>query len=172
MSNPEGLVVVTFRHGILITLVLAAVLPSLSSNVLRDEVWNARACKFEWLMGEITLPPGWTYVRDQGTDSWVGRFISPDGELVIAHDIGGMAGLWTTPGSSHFEERLVGGARVWTGQRLPHGGSETRVRYGVTFPDNGHANFFLHSSDAEDAWPIAYIARTFQSKRVIKSDWP
>lgn len=44
--------------------------------------------------GEVTLPAGFTHREERGIDSAVGRFVSPDGQLVINYDIGPLAGVY------------------------------------------------------------------------------
>ena len=113
--------------------------------------WDQRSGLFRWWGGEITLPVGLRYQRDAG-DTFEGHFASRDGKLIIHHDIGGYAGAWAkTKGSEVFEERIVEGARVWTGQLRSRGAGDSTVRFAVTFPDNGCANFYLRSNNINDA---------------------
>ena len=124
--------------------------------------WNRRSGVFTWRNGEVTLPSGLRYQQDAG-DSLIGHFTSSDGKLIIHHDIGGYAGAYANMrGNDAFEERTVEGVRVWTGRRKwPRG--ET-MQFAVTFPDNGCANFYLHSSNLRDAAIIEGIARSFRPK--------
>jgi hypothetical protein len=122
--------------------------------------WNSKSGKFTWWRGEVTLPVGLRY-RGVPSDTFEGRFTSPDGKLVIRHDIGGYAGAYASRRDAFsFEERVVEGARVWTARR--YRGRATLMA--VTFPDSGCANFFLESSRIEDAAVIDSIARSFQPK--------
>jgi hypothetical protein len=43
--------------------------------------------------GTVELPSGFTHTQEQGIDSFVGHFTSPDGKLVIRYDIGIDAGV-------------------------------------------------------------------------------
>ena len=128
--------------------------------------WYQKSGVFRWWAGEVRLPAGFNYQVDQGTDTFEGHFTSPDGKLIVRHDIGGYAGAWATKEDALlFEERIVEGARMWTARRkVPDGKEGTTTRMAVTFPDNGCANFYVTSSNGEDAVPIDTIARSFRPK--------
>jgi hypothetical protein len=136
--------------------------------------WDGRSATFTWWAGSIRLPPGFTYHRVRGTDSFEGRFTSPDRKLVVDHDIGAcyISGAYASREKSLvFNERIVKGARVWTAtkdQPLPNG--RHAFRFAVTFPDNGCSNFFLYSSKPEDAETIDFIASSFQPKQRSNPD--
>jgi hypothetical protein len=126
--------------------------------------WDKRSGLFRWSGGEVTLPVGFSYEQDV-SDTFEGHFTSPDGKLIIHHDIGGYAGAWAkSKVSDAFEERLVEGARVWTGQHRSRAVGDSTVRFAVTFPDNGCANFYIRSNDANDAAIIGAIAQSFRPK--------
>jgi hypothetical protein len=40
---------------------------------------------------QVKMPAGFTYSRENGIDTFIGRFTSEDGSLVIGHDIGELA---------------------------------------------------------------------------------
>ena len=132
-----------------------------------DGGWDGRSGTFKWWAGSVRLPPGFTYRPGQGGDSFEGRFTSPDGKLVVDHDIGAcyISGAYASKKeSSAFNERIVDGSRVWTAtkdQPLPNG--RHTFLFAVTFPDGECANFFLYSSKLEDAATIDFIARSFRS---------
>ena len=63
-----------------------------------------------------------------------------------------------------FEERIIKGARVWAARQSYRRRGRT-MWLAVTFPDNGCANFYLTSSNIEDAAIIDSIARSFHPKR-------
>jgi len=132
----------------------------------KDTSWNAKSATFAWWGGEVKLPVGFTYQVDQGTDTLEGHFTSPDGRLVVRHDIGGYAGAWAARGKAFFfEERVVEGVRVWAAKRAwPDGKGGSTTLVALTFPDSGCANFFLMSSKIEDATAIDSIARSFRPK--------
>jgi hypothetical protein len=127
--------------------------------------WDKRAGLFRWWSGEVTLPVGFSYERDV-SDTFEGHFTSPNGKLIIHHDIGGYAGAWAkSKGSDVFEERIVEGARVWTAQRRRRiGGGDNTLLFAVSFPDNGCSNFYLRSNNIDDAAIIGAIARSFRPK--------
>jgi hypothetical protein len=135
-----------------------------SSALPKGVSWDEKTSTFAWWGGEVKVPSGFTYQMDQGADTFEGHFRSPDGKLVIRHDIGWYAGVWASAkDATSFEERLVEGARVWTTLgRRPDDGGGSRSLVAVTFPDAGCANFFLYSSRVEDAAPITHIAQTYR----------
>ncbi len=129
--------------------------------------WDERSVTFGWWGGVVKLPAGYTYQVDQGADTFEGHFTSPDGKLVINHDIGGYAGAFAKRRNDafFFEERIEEGSRVWiTRRRWPDGKGGTTTLMAATFPDGGCANFFLTSSKIEDFEPIAQVARSFRPK--------
>jgi len=130
--------------------------------------WDAKSATFRWWAGEVKLPIGCTYYADQGTDTDQGHFTSTDGALIVRYDIGGYAGAYAShKGASLFKERLVDGARVWTAKREePYRKDGHAVLVAVTFPDSGCANFFLRSSNPEDAAIIESVAKSFRPKGV------
>ena len=132
----------------------------------KDADWSPKTGAFSWGGGHVTLPVGFTYRADQGTDTFEGHFTSPDGKLIIRHDIGGYAGAWASREQALiFEERVIEGARVWIAKReVPDGKGGRTIRVAVTFPDCGCANFFLNSPNTEDAAPIETLARSFRPK--------
>lgn len=136
--------------------------------------WDERSGTFRWPQGEVRLPAGFRYQPDNGGDTFEGHFTSADGKVVVRYDIGWYAGVWAKPeGSLFFEEKVVEGARVWTAKRGRPGstGGNTNV-VAVTFPDCGCANFFVKSSQGEDAEPIAFIARSFRPRAFTRSARP
>jgi hypothetical protein len=132
----------------------------------KDASWNPKSATFAWWGGEVKLPVGFTYRVDQGTDTFQGHFTSPDGKLIVRHDIGGYAGSWAARGRAFsFEERVVEGARVWSARQVwPDGKGGSTTLVALTLPDSGCANFFLMSSKIEDATAIESIARSFRPK--------
>jgi hypothetical protein len=125
--------------------------------------WDATLGTFTWSGGEVKMPGGFTYQKDRGIDSFVGHFASPDGQVIVRHDIGLFAGAYASKKDSFvFKEKVVGGARVWTARRewQNQEGSRT-VLVAVTFPDSGCANFYVESSKSADAVVIEEIASSF-----------
>src|SRR6266404_3986259 len=98
--------------------------------------WDSRSATFVWWGGEVKLLAGYTYQQDPGGDSFEGHFTSPNGKLVIRHDIGSYAGAWAKQGkfTSFFEERIEQGSRVWITRRSwPDGrGGNTTTLMAVT----------------------------------------
>jgi hypothetical protein len=135
-----------------------------SLRLPKDANWNANTATFAWWGGHVTVPVGFTYQVDQGADTFEGHFTSPDGKMLVRHDIGGYAGAWASrDGASFFEERVIEGVRVWFAKReVPDGRRGRATRVAVTFPDIGCANFFLESSRFEDVALIQEIARSFR----------
>jgi hypothetical protein len=132
--------------------------------------WDARSAAFKWWAGEIKLPAGFTYHPGGGGDSFTGRFTSPDGKLFVDHDIGAcyISGAFASKeGSLVFNERIVDGARVWTAKKdQPLPGGQHTLLVVVTFPDRVCANFYLTSSNPEDAAVIDFVARSFRPSRM------
>ena len=123
-------------------------------------VWNSESGAFSWGSGEVRLPAGFTYEAEQGIDTVVGHFTSPDGALVIEHDIGELAGEHGGIGGA---ETLTEGSRVRVGRTIDHDGKgRTTFFFKVIFPDNGCANFYLESPNERDAAAIEFIARSFR----------
>ena len=126
--------------------------------------WEAKSGTFSWGLGTVKVPAGFTYAPDHGMDTLMGHFTSPDGNLVVEHDIGELAGEHGGMGRS---ETLTEGSRV----RLRHsttpdatGRNHAFVK--VSFPDSGCANFYLESPDEDAAATIEFLARTFRP-----TDW-
>jgi hypothetical protein len=125
--------------------------------------WNENSGVFRWWAGEVSLPSGFTYQTDP-SDTLEGHFTSADGKFIVRHDIGLYAGIWANRRDAFaFEERITDGARVWTARRK-RGKDGATTLVAVTFPDNGCANFYLESSNSEDAAVIDALARTFRPK--------
>lgn len=152
-------------HPNLLGVLLLTILSSCSPMDLgADGRWDFRTGEFSWRSGTVRLPPGWTYAERGSADSFTGAFVAPDGKRWLGFDIGGHAGLWATEKDCLFEERIVGDARVWTGQLCPDGDPQTTNRYAVTFPDSGPASFYMRANNMADAEPIRFIARSFRPK--------
>src|SRR5262245_60854219 len=62
----------------------------------KDASWDDTSAKFAWWGGEVSLPAGFKYHVDQGTDTFEGHFASADRTLVVRHDIGGYAGAYAS----------------------------------------------------------------------------
>ncbi len=134
----------------------------------KDATWDAASGRFCWAEGELAVPPGFQYLPDWGTDTFVGHFTSRDGQVVISHDIGSHADTWARQDkqSTSFHEDMVDGARVWVVRRDLSGGPAGRVsHFAVTFPDSGCANFYMESSKPEDGQVIEFMARSFRPKK-------
>ena len=169
-----SMVLLLVRHPIIaakfgfVFAALAVFLPSCAQRLPlpKGASWNSTTATFIWWGGAVTLPIGFSYEVDQGADTFEGHFTSPDGKVIIRHDIGGYAGAWANPKQSKvFKETTIDGARVWIAQRdWPDGkGSETTLM-AVTFPDSGCANFFLTSSNGTDGSLIEFMAQSFRPR--------
>lgn len=164
---------ISFTSGWMLTglLLVCALLNSSCASrapMPKDAAWDAASGRFSWANGEIVLPAGFSYLPDWGTDTFVGRFTSPDGRVVVSHDIGTSASVWAgrEKSTTSFQESVVDGARVWVGKR------EWAVKLGgrilliaVTFPDSGCASFYVESSEPEDGKVIEGIARSFHPRQ-------
>jgi hypothetical protein len=93
-------------------------------------------------------------------DTFVGHFTSPDGRLVIHHDIGELAAEHGGMGRS---ESLTNGSRVWMGHAMYNDDKDgTKHLFKVSFPDCGCANFSLESTHERDGAIIEGIAKSFR----------
>jgi hypothetical protein len=108
------------------------------------------------------MPGGFTYARETGIDTSMGRFTSEDGGLVVEHDIGELA---AEHGGMGNLEKLIEGSRVRYGS-VAHddekGGKEYFFK--VSFPDASCANFYLDSTNEKDAAIIEFIAHSFRPR--------
>ena len=122
---------------------------------------------FSWGTGQVKIPSGFTYAREIGIDTFVGRFTSENGSLVIEHDIGKLAAEHGGIGSL---ETLIEGSRVRYGS-VAHddekGGKEYFFK--VSFPDASCANFYLDSTNEKDAAIIEFMARSFRPRGWLPS---
>lgn len=127
-------------------------------------VWNGDSGLFSWGKGEVRVPVGFGYKSGSGIDTFVGYFTSPDGRLVIEHDIGELAGEHGGMGTS---ERLTAGSRIRL-SRAVHTDEKGNVGYSfkVSFPDSGCANFSAESTKEADGAIIESIAESFRP-----TDW-
>jgi hypothetical protein len=124
--------------------------------------WRKESGVFSWGTGEVNVPAGFTYARETGMDTFMGRFTSEDGSRVIEHDIGELAGEHGGMGNS---ETVTEGSRVRVGRAVysdERGG--TKHFFKVSFPDSGCANFYLESPSENDAAIIEFIARSFRPR--------
>jgi hypothetical protein len=123
-------------------------------------VWKGESGAFSWGSGEVKLPAGFTYKANYGIDTFVGQFTSQDGNLVIEHDIGELAGEHGGMGKS---ETLTEGSRVRVGRAIRHDDNGRTTFFSkVSFPDSGCANFYVESHNENDAAAIEFIARSFR----------
>jgi hypothetical protein len=96
----------------------------------------------------------------QGTDTYQGRFTSPDDRTVIWHDIGWYAGAAAKDGPEtlSFREHLADGARVWTARRKRQAGRLAAL----TLPNSWCANFYIDAATPEQCELLERIASTYR----------
>lgn len=82
--------------------------------------WQTESAVFSWGTGQVKMPAGFTYACETGIDTFMGRFTSKDGSLVIEHDIGELA---AEHGGMGNLETLIEGSRVRFGS-LAHAGEK------------------------------------------------
>ena len=151
----------------------AAFLKYREYRIWRDDgvrlAWKADASVFSWGRGEVRLPAGFKYERDQGIDTYVGQFTSQDGKVTVRYDIGELAG--ENGGMGRLaSETLVKGSRV-----KAHRGTVTdergRTKFfsGVSFPDSGCANFYVESTVRPETDVVDLIATSFRPTNGIPS---
>jgi hypothetical protein len=129
----------------------------------RDASWNQSTGVFGWAGGKVTLPAGFRYREDRGTDSFEGHFTSADGKIIVRHDIGGYAGARANRREAvTFEERVNNARAPDRATKWPDGsGGTTSARRHL--PDNGCANF-INVDNVADAGPIQRIAQSFRPR--------
>ena len=115
--------------------------------------------------GAVELPSGFTHTYDQGIDSIVGHFTSPDGKLVINHDIGNLAGVYAL----HTE-----GAEVLSSTNVTVNGLTALIvviRHSgvkhviVSFPEGGPANFFAVIRNDADFEAVTNLSLRYRLKQ-------
>lgn len=113
--------------------------------------------------GTVELPSGFTHTHDQGIDSYVGHFTSPDGKLVIHYDIGidaGVAALQT-------EARILSSTNITANGLtaliviVKRGDGKQAI---VSFPKGGPANFFAHIRNDADFELVKNISLSYRLK--------
>jgi hypothetical protein len=129
--------------------------------------WQKESAVFSWGTGQVKIPAGFTYARETGIDTFVGRFTSKDGSLVIEHDIGELAAEHAGMGNL---ETMIEGSRVRFGS-VAYAGEKGGKEYffKVSFPDASCANFYLESANEKDAVIIEFIARSFRPRGWLPS---
>jgi hypothetical protein len=129
--------------------------------------WQKESAVFSWGTGEVKMPAGFTYARETAIDTFMGRFTSENGGLVIEHDIGELA---AEHGGIGNMETLIEGSRVRFGSVArddEKGGKEYFFK--VSFPDASCANFYLDSTNEKDSAFIQFIARSFRPRGWLPS---
>jgi hypothetical protein len=116
--------------------------------------------------GTVELPKGFTYTPGAGDDTFVGKFTSADGNLIIEYDIGSLAGVY----ADHVEE--AGGKVISSTNAtanglkakivVAHSGGRTSAY--VSFPDGGPANFFATIRSDADFNKVKELALSFRMK--------
>lgn len=114
-------------------------------------------------IGTVELPEGFKHTVDEGIDSVVGHFTSPDGKLEIMYDIGPMAGVYAKqPGlkggvtSTSTTDGLT--VLIVVTDRSPPDAI-------ISFPDGGPTNFWAEIRGNDDIETVKKLAMTFKLKR-------
>jgi hypothetical protein len=129
--------------------------------------WQKESAVISWGTGQVKMPAGFTYARETGIDTFVGRFTSEAGRLVVEHDIGELA---AEHGGMGNLETLTEGSRVRFGSGAHDDGKGGKEYFfKVSFPDAGCANFYLESTSEKDAALIEFIARSFHPRGWVPS---
>lgn len=124
--------------------------------------WQKGLVVFSWRIGQVKMPAGFTYQRELGIDTFVGRFNSKDRNLVVEYDIGELA---AEHGGMGNLQTLTEGSRVRFGSSTysdPTGAK--KYFFKVSFPDAGCANFSLESTNEKDGAVIEAIASSFRPR--------
>lgn len=77
-------------------------LPTADDRIARR--WKPNSIYFDWGLGRVRIPDGFRYERLLGIDTFMGRFLSPDGHVAIEYDIGELA---AEHGSAIGNETLI-----------------------------------------------------------------
>jgi hypothetical protein len=130
--------------------------------------WNPQTGQLDWRIGQVRVPPGYTYFRDAGVDSFVGHFTSADGAVVIWHDIGPYAGEWAKAKDAfEFQETSRCGARIWKSKAVrPDGSNGAQILMALTFPDSGTANFYVYRPTPAAEAALEFLAASYVPKRL------
>lgn len=113
--------------------------------------------------GTVELPSGFTSTHDQGIDSYVGHFTSPDGKLVIHYDIGIDAGV----AALQPEAKILSSTNVTANGLaaliviVKRGDVKQAI---VSFPKGGPANFFAQIRNDSDFELVKNIALSYRLK--------
>jgi hypothetical protein len=119
-------------------------------------------------VGTLTLPRGFALRAQQGTDSYPGLILRADSSLVIAYDIGAMAGARVHPNRSGayvwLVEHEVHGHRAYTG--LAVDGAQRRLATTVlgsgSEPWSLPANFEAEVHDERDVAEFMLIVSSYE----------
>jgi hypothetical protein len=105
-----------------------------------------------------TLPTGFKHVVGRGQDTFVGKLVSSDGNIVIEYDIGSLAGIYAkpqAPGSGvkeiSFRKAVTNGIpyQVLLATHTNASGKTVKTLY-LTYPNPVTANFYSDvQSEAE-----------------------
>ena len=74
--------------------------------------WQKESAIFSWGTGQVKMPAGFTYARETGIDTFVGRFTSQDGRLVIEQRHRGAGSRTRRDGEHGNADRRFAG-EVW-----------------------------------------------------------
>lgn len=126
------------------------------------EHWNPGLGVFQWSTGSVRFPSNFRFETFQATDTYAGKFTSPDGKLVVHLSAGNMAGTAATPhpGTAFFQQRFIEKSRIWiSSSRF----SKTNpFVHHLSFPDADCTNFSAYSRDETGREFILNPASTFR----------
>ncbi len=112
----------------------------------------------------VKMPTGFTHTFDQGIDTKVGHFTSPDGKLIIHYDIGHLAGVYARQ-TSGKEILLSTNYVVHDLVALVVISKEANLRHLViSLPEGGPANFYANIRNDIDTQSVLDLVFTYELK--------
>jgi hypothetical protein len=126
------------------------------------EHWSPGLGVLQWRTGSVQFPPNFRFETYQATDTYAGKFTSPDGKLVVHLSAGHWAGTAATPhpGTVFFQQRFIKKSRIWlSSSRFSQ--ADPYVHH-LSFPDADCTNFSIYSRDETGREFLLDLASTFR----------
>jgi hypothetical protein len=126
------------------------------------EHWSPGLGVFQWGTGSVQFPPNFRFETHQATDTYDGKFTSPDGRLVVHLSAGNMAGTAATPhpGTVFFQQGFIRKSRIWISSSR-FSPAAPYVHH-LSFPDANCTNFSTSSHDETGREFLLSLASTFR----------
>jgi hypothetical protein len=114
-----------------------------------------------------TLPAHWRNVTEQGIDTKVGHFASTEKSLVIAYDIGPLAGSYVKP--TLYPKYDGARSARFGGSSFYYRLSNDQTLLYVTFPDEGPANYSAKVNGQRDVDYILELLARYRHELLRQS---